>query len=277
MTPAKCKIYQIFYNQYTKNSNDEGFLGLDNLKNPRPDWFEYWPIREYLLNNSLDSDTYYGFFSPKFTQKTKLTSFDVINFINASKADIISFSPYFDQSAFPINIYEQAAFNHPKFLECVESTFKEIQIEIDLNKCVMDSNNSIFCNYFVAKKHVWEKWLDTCEKIFALSEIANTNAGILLNQPIEHDNRLAHLKIFIIERIISSLAYINSDWKIINFNPLQLPLTSSRISNHIEKLILMDSLKIAYTQHKNSCYIDIYNSIKINLIKQISELNINTH
>ena len=43
------KIFQIYYNDLTKKSNDNGFIQLDNSLNSRKDWSEYWPIRNYFL------------------------------------------------------------------------------------------------------------------------------------------------------------------------------------------------------------------------------------
>src|SRR5450830_1913998 len=88
-------IFQIFYSEKTKSENDHGFKGLDNLANPRPDWREYWSIRDYLINNTLNEDEYYGFFSPKFKGKTNLDAADVHEFIkhHAEEAEIFLFSP----------------------------------------------------------------------------------------------------------------------------------------------------------------------------------------
>jgi hypothetical protein len=74
------KVYQIYYSDETRKSNDSGFLQLDNLGNDRPDWREYWPIRKYLLENTLDENTFYGFLSPKFKDKTGLSSDQVYEF-----------------------------------------------------------------------------------------------------------------------------------------------------------------------------------------------------
>ena len=78
----KNQIYQIYYSEATKAQNDLGFLPLDNLANERPDWREYWPIRNFLLKNELAENTSYGFFSPKFKDKTNLEASDVVNFIS---------------------------------------------------------------------------------------------------------------------------------------------------------------------------------------------------
>lgn len=74
-------IHQIYYSEQTQRDSDRGFIGLDNLANARPDWREYWPIRNYLLKNRLNEDDYYGFFSPKFKAKTNLNADTVREFV----------------------------------------------------------------------------------------------------------------------------------------------------------------------------------------------------
>ena len=49
------KIFQIFYNEATKNSNDPGFLPLDNMENPRPDWREYIFVVHCAMRQNFDS------------------------------------------------------------------------------------------------------------------------------------------------------------------------------------------------------------------------------
>src|SRR5450631_3293085 len=42
-------LFQIL-NHYTPRGDlDPGFEVLDNSSNERPDWYEYWPIRRFLL------------------------------------------------------------------------------------------------------------------------------------------------------------------------------------------------------------------------------------
>ena len=99
------KVYQIYYSEGTKAQNDMGFIQLDNLLNVRPDWREYWPIRQFLLSVKLEDDTRYGFFSPKFREKTGLEASDVMNFIENDDSDVVIFSPYFVQSALFFNVF----------------------------------------------------------------------------------------------------------------------------------------------------------------------------
>ena len=74
-------IYQILNHYTSRQDLDPGFDVLDNSANERPDWFEYWPIRRFLLNESLNEDAFYGFLSPKFHHKTNLSAALVRDFI----------------------------------------------------------------------------------------------------------------------------------------------------------------------------------------------------
>ena len=67
-----CISYQILNHYTSRQDLDPGFDVLDNSTNERPDWYEYWPIRKFLLNGPLDEDAFYGFLSPKFRLKTNL-------------------------------------------------------------------------------------------------------------------------------------------------------------------------------------------------------------
>ena len=74
---GEVRAFQIFYNEKSRALLDPDFEPLDNLKNERPDWYEYWPIRNYLMQNRLDESAYYGFLSPNFYEKTRLAGSQV--------------------------------------------------------------------------------------------------------------------------------------------------------------------------------------------------------
>ena len=46
-------IFQILNHYTSRRELDAGFGVVDNAANERPDWFEYWPIRKFLLNHAL--------------------------------------------------------------------------------------------------------------------------------------------------------------------------------------------------------------------------------
>src|ERR1700677_4841417 len=102
------QIYQILNHYTPREELDPGFAVLDNSANQRPDWFEYWPIRKFLLNETLDEDAFYGFLSPKFKHKTNLSAALVREFILAAAAatDVVLFSPSIHNSAYFLSVFE---------------------------------------------------------------------------------------------------------------------------------------------------------------------------
>ena len=254
-------IYQIFYDEKTRLSNDSGFLQLDNSLNERPDWSEYWPIRNYLRSHILDANSYYGFFSPKFNSKTLLFSKTVNDIAKNSNEDVISFSPYFDQAAYALNIFEQATANHKGIREHIFNIFNSLNSSIDVFSIVMPASKTIFCNYFIAKRDFWLEWLHTCEYLYTQAEDKNSVLYGSLNSLIPYGTSFYPVKVFIIERIASYLLFTNRKFTVKNFDPLSLPFSNSLVASNKDRLITLNSFKEAYSNTKSPQYIDaFYNS-----------------
>jgi hypothetical protein len=265
------KIYQISYNASTQQSNDPDFLPLDNMSNERPDWSEYWPIRNYLKSVELEENTYYGFLSPKFNAKTGLTSEQLYGFLESSDQDIVSFSPFFDQMAFPISIFEQAEMNHAGIFQHLQDAVQFLEPGTQLENLVMTSQNTIFCNYFCAKKHVWQEWLRQCEAIFDLCESNGTPLAVRLISGVTHETSQHPAKVFLIERMISYLLTRNSDWTVRNYNPASLPQSSSRVSKYRTELVYLDALKIAYCQTNRSEFLQSFHNLRVLIGKHMQQ------
>ncbi len=257
-------IYQIYYSSETRNALDEGFIGLDNMSNARPDWREYWPIRTHLMGCALVEDAYYGFFSPKFKSKTGLASGDVTAFIREQdqSADVLLFSPFFDQIAYPLNIFEQAAFQHHDTMRTFQDCALALALQVDVESLVMDSTNTVFCNYFVAKPAFWRSWLANCELIFDLTERATTDLASRLNQNTNYDKRGAPTKVFVIERIASLMLSTDKRWKARSYNPLSLPWSNAPIAKFRLEMAFLDSLKIAYASQGHSQYMEAFYDLR---------------
>src|SRR5437868_10721652 len=193
----KANIFQIFYSKQTEQLLDPGFIPLDNTTNSRPDWREYWPIRRFLQASDMHENQYYGFLSPKFREKTGLNSKHVENFIEDGY-DVISFSPFFDQGAYYLNVFEQGEMQHKGLVSLAQQVFNEIGYDIHLKSIVMDSRHVIFSNYFVAKPLFWREWMVLGEKIFQLAEGgASRRLKDDLNATVPYISD-AHSKVFII-------------------------------------------------------------------------------
>ncbi|MFN6100827.1 MAG: hypothetical protein ACK423_03660, partial [Burkholderiales bacterium] len=150
--PRAIELRQICYSAQTLSELPPGMLALDYQDNARPDWREYWPIRQFLLNNVLADNTLYGFFSPKFGYKTGLGSADVQAFIHkdSGRHDAYFFSPFWDLSSFFINIFEQGDFFHPGLTQASQKFVDSIGLSTPVKFQVTHSQNTVFCNYIVA-------------------------------------------------------------------------------------------------------------------------------
>ncbi|HEX5208585.1 MAG TPA: class I SAM-dependent methyltransferase [Steroidobacteraceae bacterium] len=265
------RIHQIYYSEQTRAELDPGFLALDNSANERPDWREYWPMRRFLLGQELEPESYYGFFSPKFKQKTTLTAATVDEFVRqrGGNADVISFSPFFDQMAFPLNIFELAVANH----DCRETFAQSASLVapgFDIERSVMSSLDTVYCNFFVATPRFWREWLAKCEIIFDLAEQGLTPLGQALNRVVTYGTATAPAKVFVIERVTSLLLWSQKQWTAACFNSILLPQASARLLQVAggPDLMVLDALKVAYAKSGTEHYLALYRHLRDNLIKR---------
>jgi len=268
--PFGIHLHQIYYSEQTRLEVDHGFIGLDNLANERPDWREYWPIRNYLLRNHLDEDGYYGFFSPKFKAKTGLDADQVRNFVNTHAADaqVLIFSPYFDLSAFPLNIFEQGASQHKGTMEAFRGSVSLLDPSVDLATLVMDSRNTVFCNFIVAKPEFWVAWLKNCERLFKVAEVGGTALAAELNANTDHDGGGVPAKVFVIERVASLMLSTQQQWTVRAFNPTLLPYSTAKVADYPNELIRMDALKIAYATQGYGQFLAMYAQVRQEIIER---------
>ncbi|MEO8204269.1 MAG: hypothetical protein ABI630_10415 [Betaproteobacteria bacterium] len=257
-------IHQICYSAQSRAELDPGFIEMDNLRNERPDWREYWPIRRFLLCTALQEDAYYGFFSPKFGAKTGLTAEDVFAFVAAQggTADVVLFSPFFDQIAYPLNIFEQGAMQHADTMR----TFREAALcaapGIDFDALVMDSTNTVFCNFFAARPRFWREWLEKCEALYAVAEGSPTPLAARLNASTNHDGGGVPAKVFVIERIASLMLASGTGWKVKAFNAESLPWSGSPLGQFRLEMSFLDALKIAYAREGHAHYLAAFHNLR---------------
>lgn len=201
---AKTFIYQIFYDEATRLKLDPGFIPLDNSANPRPDWYELWPIRQFLKNNVLEEGAFYGFLSPKFTEKIGYSSAFLAEILAqcGESTDVFLVPGSWDQIAYFVNLFEQGDVWHPGLMRLTETFFRQIGKEADISRLVTHSLSSTFCNYIIARPAYWVEWLELVDRFFEVVESGSipelggvTSYGAVSNQ--------APMKTFIQERLSS--------------------------------------------------------------------------
>ncbi|HSZ07848.1 MAG TPA: hypothetical protein VK794_04895 [Steroidobacteraceae bacterium] len=250
-------IYQILNHYTSRQELDPGFEVLDNSANERPDWYEYWPIRRFLLNETLDENAFYGFLSPKFKLKTNLSAAEVREFLQAadSATDIALFSPSIHNSAFFLNVFEHGNAEHPGLLRVANEFFARIDHPRPIEDLVSDSRNTVHSNYFIAKPRFWRAWLAVTEQLFAIAESPDDPLGVQLRTPTQYRGRRdVQMKIFLMERVATWILITDRRFVARARDPF---VSRSRIYK-LPLAIVCDALKIAYTTQGRSQYKDVF-------------------
>lgn len=256
-------IYHIAYSQETLDSAQPGYLILDNLNSPRNDWREYWPIRRFLLSQTMNEGEFYGFFSPRFREKTGLSHAQVIDFIqtSADDTDVVTFSPQADMGALFLNVFEQEELFQPGFIAISEAFLESTGLSIQLRPLVMDSRQIVFSNYFVAKPAFWRAWLDLNEKLFAVCEGPESSLQQSLTEPTAYSGAVQR-KVFLMERIASLLLTTTNAWKVRAYNTFNCAWSASRLSQFRLEAVLSDALKIAMKEQGFPDYLDAFSAVR---------------
>jgi hypothetical protein len=256
---AAAFIYQIYYT--TPDALDPGFLPMDNSANERPDWFEYWPIRRFLLNEKLDDNSFYGFLSPKFTTKTNLDAAAAHAYLNAcsDQVDVVLFSPSIHNAAFFLNVFEHGDSEHPGLLAVARRFFARIGRDADLDSLVCDSRNTVNSNYFIAKPRFWREWFALGEVLFAIAESTTDPLGAELRAATSYRGRReVAMKIFIMERLASWLLAREPRFVTQALDPFA---ARARIYK-LPAAVVCDALKIAYTTSGRGQYRDVFQLVQ---------------
>lgn len=266
------RVFQIFYSTETYAGLDSGFIPLDNT-GQRPDWYEYWPIRSFLMRESLDENTRYGFFSPKFAGKTGLDSAQVMQYLadTHDDVDVVTFSPFFDHSALFLNVFEQMKFLHAGSDEIIKQALELVAPGIEADSIVMSTASTIFCNYLVAKPAFWRRWLEKCELLFNLAEDETSEFGRLLSGDVKYDHKAAPAKVFLVERIASLILGTEPQWKVRSFNGMKLPFSyNSPLMGNALDLVAMDALKRAATETGHPEFLTAFFLMRASLLDRLA-------
>ncbi|MFN8996691.1 MAG: hypothetical protein ACK5X3_23930, partial [Pseudomonadota bacterium] len=260
-------LYQIFYNSETKALIDPDFLPLDNSANARPDWFEYWPIRNLLQEKNFSDEDYLGVFSPKFSRKTGFTGAEVHDRVARSGAEVVAFSSEFDQVAAFKNAFAQGDFSQRGLLNVSRALFKEIDLGVDPTDKWADQSRIIFSNYFVAKHSFWRQWFDFAERIFRICEGKKGAIAEQLNSHTSYRGTTSNyqMKVFVMERLVSAILERQDINAVSHFNfSHQRALYNQRLTGlgrvplDYGRFLLLDALKGQYVKTKQTPYINLF-------------------
>lgn len=253
-------IFQIFYDDVTRSLIDKGFTPFDNIINPRPDWCEYWSFRSIWeqKRSGLSSSDYLGIFSPRFREKTGLSSAEVFEAVDSSEQSVISFSPHLHHIAMFNNVFEQGEKWHPGLIQTMTATLKYLGISFDCSATLGTLKNTIFSNYFVARVSVWDDLMVLGEGLFNAAENGTLALQQALNQDVPYFRGPVPMKVFVFERMINVLLWHHQLHASLGMNIdrwAQLKMITPQL---MSRYLTLDALKSQYLSTGQVPYLNQY-------------------
>lgn len=261
---AHANIYQIFYDDKSRQALDPAFVPLDNTANERPDWYEFWVIRNFLKSHLLNDEQFYGFLSPSFRSKTGIGGRELLGFLNQAppEIDVVLFSHGWDQIAYFRNVFEQGEFWHPGLMEASTQFFASTGKRLELKSFIGHSMNSVFSNYFVAKPKFWCQWLRLADCLYSACEESVGEMTDMLNSSGKYisGGQEAAMKVFVQERIAALLLADGL------FQTISLDMCSVPVFNRIfpedfrtrKLLSACDTMKLEASFNGNEFFVEAY-------------------
>lgn len=260
----KIFAYQIYYDQASLNKVQPGFTPLDNSLNERPDWFELWAILNFLRSNTLEDEAWYGFVSPKFTEKTQFAPGYVLQTLVqlGDSAEVALFSPAWDQLSFYLNPWEQGEVWHPGLMSLSQAFVDDAKLDVNLSTLVTDTTCSLFSNYMFGNKRFWTAWGQLAEQCFAFFEQGqDTNQGFAADTSYGLAINRYPMKTFVQERL-ATLLLATQDFKTANADRSASGSIFTRLFHdnfHTRRLLqACDLMKRMARQTGEAHYLDMY-------------------
>ncbi len=211
-------IYQIYFDENSHRILDSGFIPIDNRSPIDPELYEFSVIYRYFKEHGFEDETFYGFLSPSFYNKTVVTSSQLFEFVNVNynKADAFYISSGWDQIAYHQNVFYQGEFFHPGFMNVASEFFQAIGGD---PAKVFDSysvfNNTVYSNYVVANGRYWKAWFELAEKFYGLFK-----SGIVssLHLPATYAKTDTTQAVFLQERLHTYLLMQRPDLRVVPYD-----------------------------------------------------------
>lgn len=198
------EIYQIYYDENSKNKLSTNFIALDNSDGPK-DWCEFYPILKTLRSIILKEDTWYGFLSPIVFDKIDISADQIFNTLQKYNGhDVMLFSSHWGDLALFNNVWVQGDKTQPGLFKEFNNFLEYSNRNLIKRNLINDFGESVTSNYVIAKKKFWQEWLLLAEDYLNYIEITNTQTDT------SYKGKRMSLKIFIQERFPSYILNQNS-------------------------------------------------------------------
>jgi hypothetical protein len=151
---ATCRVFQIYYDQLSKDACYPEFEAIENKKcSP---FFENTVIIDLIKNKEHINHDYFGVFSGHFKNKMihsrdgkKLTPEYIFERL---EGDVVSFF----RSHKNLNVINKAEVFHPGFKRAIKNILNVINFQVDIEK---NTRFTVYQNHFIASSQVYDRYV----------------------------------------------------------------------------------------------------------------------
>jgi hypothetical protein len=128
-----------------------------------------------------------------------------------------------------------------------------------------------FCNYFLANKKFWQKWLNLGEELFSIGEANDNFSGNLLSKMTLYGDQYIPMKIFIQERLTDYLLMEDKTITSLAYDAFNMPSSITPFNSYKDELIKCNALKQANFITGNNVYYESFLNERLAIVNKITE------
>ena len=273
----RLKLHQIWYRDEHKSELDPNLLSWDNRENLRPEWCEYWVMRQAARDFEHNFGDLTGFFSWKYRQKLNLEFSQIKSYIEAYPgADCYIFSPAVFQVAYYLNVWQQGEEWHPGITQKAQNLLHDLGYDIALENTIDHHLTIAYCNYWIGNRVFWSEYLKFMDGVFQYIESALANDQHNLWDVVHGthggERYVKHLPIipFLIERLFSVFVKLHPEFKIIAWQ-YPLDMMQDRTQGAAGMIPLANWCKYMAAETKDEKYLKLFSAIQSEMRKALAE------
>lgn len=214
-------LYQIWYDEQTKPSEQSGLLAFDCQQNPeflKREIVHLIRFYDEIVINANDND-YFSLLSPRFFEKTGLTAHDTKQFVmNNPNYDIYLFNPYPMNTYLYLNVWEQGEEHHHGLKQLTQNLLNKANIDFDINSSHRNTiNSTVYCNYWLASKNFFDDFIPFIKKLDKVIDDMPYHEKEQYFQETNYFRTTAIFYPFIFERMLSLFLLINNQYQVLPY------------------------------------------------------------
>lgn len=241
----KTEIYQIYYDKSQLKELDPNFIPYNNQGKNYPFNFEYAVFFDLFQKVNWNEVDLLGTVSWKFNRKTGLSSANIFKSIQDNPGMDVYFVNPFPELVVYRNVWEHGEAFHPRITEITRKLLLECQYPDSILKIETPPNLTAYCNYWIANKSFWEKYIAFLRPIWDTVNSSNSEVVQTLSKPADQFINAPYLP-FIFERLFSTFLTINK------FNSAAIPISDKKLSENRFFYPIKDRLLRANSRESHS-------------------------